>query len=355
MEEFDYQDLQAATDGFSLSRLMGKGSHGCVYKGVLRDGKLVAVKKPSLGLEILQDNSMLDNETKILSSLRRSPYIVNLFGVSTHEDSNKKKLLVMEFMPNGSLHDLLHNVSTPPTWSKRAVIALQIARAVQFLHEAKPYVIHRDIKSPNILFDSNWNAKLADFGLAVRQSDPNLPILSLSQPAGTIGYLDPCYTTPSKLSTKNDVFSFGVVLLEIISSTQAIDVGREPASIVEWALPLIQEDRVMEVCDKRVALPTNMETTIRCILNIAARCVSSEEERRPSMGEIAIELENCVVQRVRLPVWVSIFSSIRFRRRRKIATQTTTILCTKHEEDAHLDLPRRKLLIREVLADMTLK
>nr|DAD37338.1 TPA_asm: hypothetical protein HUJ06_007979 [Nelumbo nucifera] len=184
MEEFKYGELQAATDDFSLTRLIGKGSHGCVYKGVLRDGKLIAVKKPSLGLQILQDNSKIDHEIEILSALRRSPHLVNMVGIS-HDHLTQKKLLVMEFMPNGSLHDLLHNVSTPPSWPKRAFMALQIARAVQALHEAQPCVIHRDIKSANILFDSNWNAKLADFGLAVRLGDVNQPVPPPSQPAAT--------------------------------------------------------------------------------------------------------------------------------------------------------------------------
>lgn len=350
MERFEYKDLRAATDDFSISNLIGKGSHGCVYKGVLGDGKLVAIKKPSLGLQLLQDNSKIDNEIQILSSLCKNPYLVNLVGIS-HDHSTQKKLLVMEFMPNGSLHDSLHNKSTTPTWAKRVHMALQIARAVQTLHMAKPSVIHRDIKSANILFDSNWNAKLADFGLAVRESESASPT---DQPAGTIGYLDPCYTTPAKLSTKNDVFSFGVVLLEIISCRRAIEVEREPASIVEWALPLIHEGRMIDVCDPRAAPPANMESTISCMLNIAARCVSSKEERRPSMAEIVTKLESCAVERNRFPAWRSLIWSVLLRRRPRTAIKTTTIICTTHHADVRVDHSRGKLLIREVLADVTL-
>ncbi|KAJ4964729.1 hypothetical protein NE237_016578 [Protea cynaroides] len=352
MEEFEYSKLQVATNDFSLSALIGKGSHGCVYKGVLGDGKLVAIKKQSIGLQILQDNSKLDNEIQVLSSLHRSPYFVNLVGVS-HDGSTQKKLLVIEFMPNGSLHDLLHNMSTPPSWSKRLHVALQIARAVQTLHEARPSIIHRDIKSANIMLDCNWNAKLADFGLAVRQSESTQPVNPPCRPAGTIGYLDPCYTTPSKLSTRTDVFSFGVVVLEIISCRRAMEVGQEPASIVEWAVPLINGKRGgIDVCDTRIALPGNMEGTIRCILNVAARCVSSKEENRPLMAEIVTELESCMVRPIQYPVWQCLLRSVLTRRKKRKTIPTTTIIHPTHQADIHVDHSRGKLLVREVLAEV---
>ncbi|GFY89370.1 protein kinase superfamily protein [Actinidia rufa] len=301
MGGFDYEELEVATENFSPSHLIGKGSHGSVYKGILKDGKLVAVKKQSLGLQKLEDNSKLDNEIRILSSLPQNPYLTTLLGTS--HDYAKNKVLVMEHMPNGTLHDSLHVSPTPTPWPRRAQVALQISRAVQFLHQANPLVIHRDIKSANILFDSNWTAKLADFGLAVMQpEEEGRQLNSLCRPAGTIGYLDPCYTTPCRLSTRNDVFSFGVVLLEIISGTKAIDVSRVPASIVEWALPMIRDHREVEIFDKRVDFPVCIEGTVRRMLHIAARCVSSKENHgRPSMGEIVTEMENCLVERV--PFW----------------------------------------------------
>ncbi|XP_058091192.1 serine/threonine-protein kinase-like protein At3g51990 [Magnolia sinica] len=344
--ELSYKDIEIATKGFAIESLIGKGSHGCVYKGVLKGGKTVAVKKPSKGLQLLQDNSKLDNEIEILSSIQ-SPHIVNLLGV-VHEDS-VSKLLIMEFMPNGSLEDFLHNASGPPTWIRRSIMALHIARAIQYLHETTPLVIHRDIKSANILLDSKWNVKLADFSLAVKghshicnglidttsANGSDQPIISRAIPAGTMGYLDPCYTTPGRLSTKNDVFSFGVVLLEIIICRRAMDVGFEPASLVDWALPLIKADRIMEVCDYRVALPNSMKGVIRCMLNVAARCVSSSKEGRPSMGEIVMELES-VVGHTQFSVWRLVRSSFLRRRcpyfspKRK---QTRTIICKIDEAD----------------------
>ncbi|KAJ6715506.1 hypothetical protein OIU85_026952 [Salix viminalis] len=165
MVEFDYKELVKATGSFSPSRLLGKGSHGSVYKGILEENQLVAIKKSSNSSgHVSNDNSKkLENEICVLSSLRESPYVINFLG-TTHDDHDdsackeKNRLLVLEFMPNGSLYDLLHADANPPSWSKRVEIAIQIARAIQSLHEGKPLVIHRDIKSANVLFDLDWKA-----------------------------------------------------------------------------------------------------------------------------------------------------------------------------------------------------
>ncbi|KAJ4833065.1 hypothetical protein Tsubulata_001039 [Turnera subulata] len=374
MIQFDQEELVKATERFSPSRLLGKGSHGSVYRGnILEESRPVAIKKPSIGVDhVSNDNSRkLENEIHVLSSLRQSPYIINFLGTSDVDDSEKgkkKKLLVMEFMPNGSLHDLLHApASTPPSWPKRVEIAVQVGRAIQFLHENKPVVIHRDIKSANVLFDSSWKAKLADFGLAVLRMDSagHSHHHQASQPAGTIGYLDPCYTTPSKLSTRNDVFSYGVVLLEIISGRKVIDITRTPASIVEWAVPLIQKQRVVEICDKRVALPAFMESTIRHLLGVAARCVSCKEEARPSMVEVVAGMDNCLSKRVKTPSWTSLLRSLvlmrrkssKFAKQRKQQAKCAAEKCGGCGDKTHMssELTKGKLMLREILADITVK
>ncbi|MQL99581.1 hypothetical protein Taro_032309 [Colocasia esculenta] len=295
MKEFDYSDIEVATGGFALENLIGKGSHGCVYRGVLGGGKRVAVKAPSQGLRLLGDGEKLENEIDVLASVR-GRYLVNLLGISRSPAHGGQRLLVIEHMPNGSLHDLLHGASpaaaAPPAWPWRAVVALQVARAVRTLHEAAPPVIHRDIKSANIMFDERWNARLADFSLAVRETHEG----AHSPPAGTIGYLDPGYTAPGKLSPKNDVFSFGVVLLELVSCRMAMDAACITTSIVAWALPLIRDGRVLEVSDQRVALTCSMERALGRVLDVAARCVSSDEKGRPSMGEVVAELQAVVEQ-----------------------------------------------------------
>ncbi|XP_065871494.1 serine/threonine-protein kinase-like protein At5g23170 [Euphorbia lathyris] len=334
MAEFEYHQIVKATEGFSPSNLIGKGSHGSIYKAsFLQQNTILAIKKPSFGYH--NDNyNKLENEIFVLSSLPPSPYIIPFIGTT----NNHNKLLVMEFMPNGSLYDLLHLSKTPPSWPKRLEIALQLARAIQFLHEGKPSVIHRDIKSANVLFDSTWNAKLADYGLAVSQ----LSQLT-TQPAGTIGYMDPCYSTPCKLSTKNDVFSYGVVLLEIFSSKKAIDMSSNPASIVEWAVPLIKKRRLDQIYDRRIGSPPElMEGTVKHLLYMAARCVSLKEENRPSISDI---VGVGVVERVKVgPSWTSLLRKLIHRKFGKKK-------CSG--DDDHKHNSKGKILLMELLADIS--
>ncbi|KAJ8500451.1 hypothetical protein OPV22_011003 [Ensete ventricosum] len=341
MKEFSYEDVEAATNSFSSDQLIGKGSHGSVYRGVLKGGEVVAVKRPSGGTQFLENDAKLSNEIDILASVK-NPSIVNLIGVSRSPTS---KLLVMEFMHHGSLHDLLHSSSAAPAWPRRAVMALQVARAVLSLHEAAPAVIHRDIKSANILLDGKWNAKLADFSLAVR--DDRLQSPRSTVPAGTIGYLDPCYAESGELGPTNDVFSFGVVLLELVSSRKVMDMERDPSLIVAWALPMIRANRLAEVCDGRVALPDYMRRPIGRMLSVAARCVSEEVERRPLMGEVVGELQGVVEGAVlSWPVWGSVRSKVRGRIHRCVRAwrrcvekrvTTTRIVCKDHLVDGGSD------------------
>uniref|UniRef100_A0A0C9QWT1 TSA: Wollemia nobilis Ref_Wollemi_Transcript_3106_2188 transcribed RNA sequence n=1 Tax=Wollemia nobilis TaxID=56998 RepID=A0A0C9QWT1_9CONI len=293
---YAYKDLESATGGFAGESLLGKGSHGCVYRGVLGDGTLVAVKKPSTGLRILQDDTAVENEIEILSKLH-SPRLVNLLGFS-HD--TKEKLLVVEFMSNGTLHDILHCNPEPPSWARRVHLALQTAKAVFTLHSANPPVIHRDIKSSNVLIDANWNARLGDFGLALRGHVEDIKLNS-TPPAGTIGYLDPGYTTPGNLSTKNDVFSFGILLLEIISGRNAIDVQYSPPSIVDWAMPLIRQNNILGLFDPRLSPPKNLNS-VRQMALIAARCIRSTKEKRPSMKEV-VEGLKVVSRSIPLHIW----------------------------------------------------
>eukprot|EP01018_Ginkgo_biloba_P012972 Gb_23766 [translate_table: standard] len=321
IELFPYKELEIATGSFGGERLLGRGSHGCVYKGVLDGGKLVAVKKLSCGLRVLEDERAFANEIEILSKLH-SPRLVNLVGVS-HD--SKERLLVVEFMANGTLHDILHCNPEPPSWSRRVHIALQTAKAIQALHNASPPVIHRDIKSSNVLIDDNWNARLGDFGLALRGHIKDIKLNS-TPPAGTIGYLDPAYTTPANLSTKNDVFSFGILLLEIISSRNAIDVQYDPPSIVDWALPLIKQNQTLGLCDPRIRPPKSV-SAIKHIATIAARCIRSAKEKRPSINEVVEELK-LVNKSIPLLKWNGLTSRIKKPNVRQ-EKPYTTIECAK--------------------------
>lgn len=276
--EFDFSDLHSATDGFSAANLLGKGSHGSVYKAHLRHRQLklvAAVKKTSAG------GVAADNEVEILSRIYH-PRLVNLIGFAV--DPNQRKLIVVEYMPNGSLYDLLHGSRKPPGWVKRTRFALQVAWAVHFLHSSQPPIIHRDIKSSNVLIDADFNSRISDFGLALRGHVEDVKVRS-TPPAGTLGYLDPGYLAPGDLTTKSDVFSFGILLLEIISGRNAIDMNYSPPSVVEWALPEIKSGNFEVICDPRIGPPDDAEA-LRQMAVVAARCVRCKAEKRPGMAEV---------------------------------------------------------------------
>ncbi|KAL2329313.1 hypothetical protein Fmac_022740 [Flemingia macrophylla] len=282
IQEFDYSDLEAATNGFSDRKLLGKGSHGYVYKAVV-GGRPVAVKRPSRphhGVVSSMTNEV-DNEIDILSKIQ-SPRLVNLVGFTAND--SRDRLLVVEFMSNGTLYDVLHSSPRPPNWGRRIRLALQTAKAIDTLHSSNPPVIHRDIKSANVLIDRSYNARLGDFGLALRGHVDDYKLRS-TPPAGTMGYLDPCYVTPDNLSTKTDVFSFGILLLEIISGRKAIDITYSPPSIVDWAIPLIKKGKLLAVYDPRIPPPKD-PLVRKHLAVIAAKCVRSCRERRPSMTEV---------------------------------------------------------------------
>uniref|UniRef100_A0A7N0ULH1 Protein kinase domain-containing protein n=1 Tax=Kalanchoe fedtschenkoi TaxID=63787 RepID=A0A7N0ULH1_KALFE len=278
---FSYSDLQAATNNFSTRMFLGNGSHGRVYRAVLHRGKLVAaVKKTKGGRK--RELSPADNEIEILSKVRH-PGLVNLVGFCVHSDG--EKLIVVEYMPNGTLHHLLHTRKKAVGWRKRVGLALEVARAIHSLHSANPPVIHRDIKSSNVLLDRNMSARVGDFGLALRGHVEDVRI-KCTPPAGTLGYLDPTYLAPADLSTKSDVFSFGVLLLEMISGRNAIDLHYSPPSIIDWAIPLINNGDFVDICDPRIGPPADASVA-RQLAQLASRCVAVEAERRPEMGEVA--------------------------------------------------------------------
>ncbi|CAI9116188.1 OLC1v1017275C1 [Oldenlandia corymbosa var. corymbosa] len=309
--EFSYSDLHSSTNGFSQSHLLGKGSHGSVYRADIslphhhrhRHRQLIAaVKKskptnPNSTLSINPVNTPTENEFEILSRVHH-PRLVNILGHSI--DSNHNKLIVVEFMPNGSLFDLLHGSSQPPGWTRRVRLAVQVAKAVHFLHSSNPPVIHRDVKSSNVLIDANSNARLSDFGLALRGHVEDVRV-KCTPPAGTLGYLDPGYLAPGDLSTKSDVFSFGILLLEIISGRNAIDVNFSPPSVVDWALPAIKSADFASICDPRIGPPEDDAALMQLAL-LAAKCVRASAAKRPTMGEV-VECLKHVYKRVNNPIW----------------------------------------------------
>ncbi|KAI3806697.1 hypothetical protein L1987_22611 [Smallanthus sonchifolius] len=317
IRNFCFVDLEAATKGFSENNFLGKGSHGSVYRAALDGGGLIAaVKRTTAHCSPERNNggaqcaiaSPAENEIETLSRVR-SPRLVNLLGFGS-DPVDGRKLIVVEYMPNGSLYDLLHkNDTRPPGLARRVRIAVQVAKAVHHLHSSNPPVIHRDIKSSNVLFDGKWNARLGDFGLALRGHVEDVKV-QCTPPAGTLGYLDPCYLAPSDLSAKSDVFSFGILLLEIFSGRNAIDLKYSPPSVVDWAAPLIRSGDYGEIFDPNIDTSSD-ESAVRMLAVLAARCVKSTAEKRPAMAEVV----QCLIaasKRITSQVWNS-FGRVRQR------------------------------------------
>ncbi|KAK9067806.1 hypothetical protein SSX86_011917 [Deinandra increscens subsp. villosa] len=330
IRNFCFADLESATKGFSHTNFLGKGSHGSVYKAVLDGGVLiVAVKRTTAHRSPERSNGGLqramsiaigtpaENEIETLSRVR-SPRLVNLLGFGS-DPADGRKLIVVEYMPNGSLYDLLHGNGNdnrrPLGLARRVKIAIQVAKAVHHLHSCNPPVIHRDIKSSNVLFDGKWNARLGDFGLALRGHVEDVKV-QCTPPAGTLGYLDPCYLAPSDLSAKSDVFSFGILLLEIFSGRNAIDLKHSPPSVIDWAAPLIRSGEYGEIFDPNIETSSD-QSAVRMLAVLAARCVKSTAKKRPEMAEV-VQCLTAASKRITSEVWNSSFG--RVRRRVRVAS-----------------------------------
>ncbi|PHT34339.1 hypothetical protein CQW23_26139 [Capsicum baccatum] len=289
---FTYEDLDRATGGFKEESQVGKGSFSCVFKGVLKDGTVVAVKRAIMSSDMKKNSKEFHTELDLLSRLNHA-HLLNLLGYC---EEGGERLLVYEYMANGSLHQHLHGKKKEKLdWIRRATIAVQAARGIEYLHGyACPPVIHRDIKSSNILIDEEHNARVADFGLSLLgPANSSSPLAEL--PAGTLGYLDPEYYRLHYLTTKSDVYSFGVLLLEILSGRKAIDMQYNEGNIVEWAVPLIKAGEIEAILDPVLTPPSDVEA-LRRIANIASKCVRMRGKERPSMDKVTTALERALAQ-----------------------------------------------------------
>ncbi|KAI3686916.1 hypothetical protein L1987_80606 [Smallanthus sonchifolius] len=251
---FCLDDLDAATDGFSQQNFIGQGGFGVVYEGTLSDGTDVAVKKMmSLGTEADDD---FVNEAEIISKIRHRN-LLPLRGFCATSDSvnGPERYLVYDFMPNGSLHDHIFNQKVSNkrlTWPQRKSIIVDVAKGLSYLHNGiKPAVFHRDIKATNILLDSNMKALVADFGLAKQSKDGQSRMTT--RVAGTYGYVAPEYAHYGQLTEKIDVYSFGIIVLEIMSGRMVLEEvkGVNPGMvlIVDWVWEMVKSDRFEEVFD----------------------------------------------------------------------------------------------------------
>ncbi|XP_047164488.1 wall-associated receptor kinase-like 2 [Vigna umbellata] len=284
---FTGEELQRATDNYNSSRFVGQGGYGTVYKGMLPDGTIVAVKR-SKEIEGNQIETFV-NEVVILSQINHRN-IVKLLGCCLETET---PLLVYEFIPNGTLSHHIHRRDNEPSlsWESRLRIACEVAGAVAYMHFAASIpIFHRDIKPTNILLDSNFSAKVSDFGTS--RSVPQDKTHLTTAVGGTFGYIDPEYFQSGKFSDKSDVYSFGVVLVELISGRKPISFLEEDEgqNLIAEFLSLMKENQVNEILDGMVAKEA-MKDDIFAIGNLAMRCLRLNGRKRPTMKEVSLELE----------------------------------------------------------------
>ncbi|XP_040382051.1 wall-associated receptor kinase-like 20 [Oryza brachyantha] len=289
-KNFSGRELRRATANFSRDNLLGAGGYGEVYRGVLADGTVVAVKCAKLGNTKSTDQVL--NEVRVLSQVNHRS-LVRLLGCCVDLE---QPLMVYEFIPNGTLADHLHGaLSRPPLpWRQRLAIAHQTAEGIAYLHSsAVPPIYHRDIKSSNILLDERLRGKVSDFGLS-RLAEQGLSHVSTCA-QGTLGYLDPEYYRNYQLTDKSDVYSFGVVLLELLTSQRAIDFGRgaDDVNLAVHVQRAADEERLMDVVDQALqGGATRLERdTMKALGLLALGCLEERRQNRPSMKEVAEEIE----------------------------------------------------------------
>nr|XP_027088459.1 wall-associated receptor kinase-like 1 [Coffea arabica] len=288
---FKENELAKASDQFSEDRILGRGGQGTVYKGMLTDGKIVAIKR-----SMKVDESQLEpfiNEVVILSQVNHRN-VVKLLGCCLETEV---PLLVYEFIPNGTLSSLIHNHiddEFPFTWNFRLRIAGEIAEALAYLHSAISIPIyHRDIKSSNILLDEKYIAKVSDFGTSRSIGADKTHLTTLVK--GTFGYLDPEYFQSSQFTEKSDVYSFGVVLVELltrkkpISSSESEEDGN--LNLATSFSTMMDENRLDSILDCQL-LDESIKEEVISVAKLAQRCLDSNGKNRPTMKEVAIELEN---------------------------------------------------------------
>ncbi|KAH1220540.1 Receptor-like serine/threonine-protein kinase NCRK [Glycine max] len=304
---FSLAELENATENFSSSNLIGVGGSSYVYLGRLKDGSNVAVKRlkdqggpeadsaffkevvPNLGISVFFGWLFY---IELLARLHHCHLVPLLGYCSELKGKHVQRLLVFDYMANGNLRDCLDGVSGKHIdWATRVMIAIGAARGLEYLHEAAaPRILHRDVKSTNILLDENWQAKITDLGMAKNLRSDDLPSCSNS-PArmqGTFGYFAPEYAIVGRASLESDVFSFGVVLLELISGRHPIhkSTGKEE-SLVIWATPRFQDSRrvITELVDPQ--LKGNFpEEEVQVMAYLAKECLLLDPDTRPTMSEV---------------------------------------------------------------------
>ncbi|CAN4103910.1 unnamed protein product [Withania somnifera] len=288
--QFSYKELKSATRGFHSSRIIGNGAFGTVYKAFLTDSSSIAAVKRSKHSH--ESKTEFGAELSIIACLRHKN-LVQLQGWCIEKG---ELLLVYEFMPNGSLDKVLYQEfehGNPLKWPYRYNIAVGLASVLTYLHqECEQQVIHRDIKASNIMLDQSYNARLGDFGLARLMDHDKSPVSTLT--AGTMGYLAPEYLQYGKATEKTDVFSYGMVILEVACGRRPIDgegSGHGMVNLVDWVWRLYSEGRIIDAADSRLNDNFN-EEEMKKLLLVGLSCANPDSTERPCMRRVFQILNN---------------------------------------------------------------
>uniref|UniRef100_A0A7N0ZZF4 non-specific serine/threonine protein kinase n=1 Tax=Kalanchoe fedtschenkoi TaxID=63787 RepID=A0A7N0ZZF4_KALFE len=299
LKNFSFSELKNATRNFRPDSVLGEGGFGSVFKGWIDENSLVATK-PGVGTVIavkrlnpdgIQGHKEWLTEINYLGRLQH-PNLVRLIGYCLEDDH---RLLIYEFMARGSMENHLFRRGSyfqPLSWGIRMKIALGAAKGLAFLHNAENQVIYRDFKASNILLDSNYTAKLSDFGLARDGPTGDKSHVS-TRVMGTFGYAAPEYLATGHLTAKSDIYSFGVVFLEMLSGRRAVDKNRPSGqhNLVEWAKPyLMSKRRMFRVLDGRLDGQYSVDKAQRAV-TLALHCLRNDPRSRPTMDEVVATLE----------------------------------------------------------------
>lgn len=313
---FPFETLVAATKNFHQK--LGEGGFGPVFKGRLEDGREIAVKKLSQNSN--QGKKEFEMEAKLLARVQHRN-VVNLLGYCTR---GAEKLLVYEYISNESLDKFLFKTGRREEldWKRRYDIIGGIARGLLYLHEdSHSCIIHRDIKASNILLDDKWAPKIADFGMARLFSEDQTHVNT--RVAGTNGYMAPEYVMHGHLSVKADVFSFGVLILELISGQKnsTFDVNLDAQNLLEWAWKLYKKGRSLEVLDPSLASSAVAEQVAMCV-QIGLLCTQADPKSRPNMRRVVVMLSKKpgTLEEPTRPG----YPGSRYRRSRRPTTSTST-------------------------------
>ncbi|KAF3457322.1 hypothetical protein FNV43_RR01979 [Rhamnella rubrinervis] len=286
---FDITTLITATDNFSVRNMLGQGGFGSVYKGQLVNGQEIAVKR--LSKHSGQGMHEFMNEVTVIAKLQHRN-LVRLLGYCIHEE---EKMLLYEYLPNKSLDHFIFDVTKRAhlDWSRRFEIVNGIARGILYLHQdSRLKIIHRDLKASNVLLDASMNPKISDFGMAKMFGEDQIQA-NTRRVVGTYGYMAPEYAMQGLYSTKSDVFSFGVLLLEIISSrknTECINGSQFP-NLIGHVWELWNDGRVLDIVDPALCHPLSTDEVSRCI-HIGLLCVQEAAAQRPTMSDVIFMLAN---------------------------------------------------------------